>query len=308
MDLAIMIEGQDGLTWERWKRLAAAVEDFGFAGLYRSDHYTNARPPEKDSLELWVSLTYLATHTQRVEFGPLVSPFSFRHPSITARMAAGVDDLSGGRLQLGLGAGWNVREHTMFGLELLEPKPRMRRFEEGLEVVTRLMRSDTPVNFRGEYYELRDAILLPRPTRAGGPPIIVGGNGMGRTLDLAAKYAQEWNGTGQTPKGFRERCQILDKKLRSRGRQPADVRRTLMTSITIGRDAGQLEQLTKISGHSRAELRAGGHFVGEASEIVEQLAEMAEAGCQRVMLQWLGQDDLDGLEYLAKTVLPHFSH
>lgn len=308
MDLAIMIEGQDGLTWKRWKRIAAAAEDLGFAGLYRSDHYTNARPPEKDSLELWVSLTYLATHTRRIEFGPLVSPVSFRHPSITARLAAGVDDLSGGRLQLGLGAGWNEREHTMFGLELLDPKPRMDRFEEGLEVITRLLKSNAAFSFKGKYYQLHEAILLPRPVRAGGPPIIVGGNGKGRILDLAAKYATEWNGTGQTPQGFRERCRILDEKLIRNGRKPSDVRRTLMTSITIGRDADHLRQLTNISGRSADELRAGGRFVGEANEIIEQLGEMADAGCQRVMLQWLDQDDIDGLEYLAKTVLPHFQN
>lgn len=300
MDLAIMIEGQDGLTWERWIRLAAATEDLGFAGLYRSDHYTNARPPEKDSLELWVSLAYLATHTKRIEFGPLVSPVSFRHPSITARMAAGCN-------WAWVRAGMNANT-SCSGLKLLDPKPRMDRFEEGLEVVTRLLKSDKPFSYSGEYYELKDAILLPRPARPGGPPIIVGGNGKGRTLDLAAKYSKEWNGTGQTPKGFHERCQILDEKLTRNGRNPADVRRTLMTSVTLGRDTDHLQQLTKISGRSKEELRSGGRFIGEANEIVDQLGEMAEAGCQRVMLQWLEQDDLDGLEYLAKTVLPHFQH
>ena len=106
LEIAITIEGQNGLTWPRWQRIAAAVEDLGFAGLYRSDHYTNAGPPDKESLELWVSLTWLASHTSRIAFGPLVSPLSFRDPSMPARMAAAVDDLSSGRLILGLGAGW----------------------------------------------------------------------------------------------------------------------------------------------------------------------------------------------------------
>src|SRR5512143_629300 len=110
-----MIEGQNGLTWPRWQRLAQAVEELGFAGLYRSDHFTNSEPPDIDALELWVSLTWLASHTQRIDFGPLVSPVSFRHPVQTARMASAVDDLSAGRLVLGLGAGWNVREHELFG-------------------------------------------------------------------------------------------------------------------------------------------------------------------------------------------------
>ena len=106
LEIAIMLEGQNGLNWSHWQRLAEAVEQLGFAGLYRSDHYTNASPPDKDSLELWVSLTWLASHTNRIEFGPLVSPVSFRHPTMTARMATAVDDLSGGRLTLGVGAGW----------------------------------------------------------------------------------------------------------------------------------------------------------------------------------------------------------
>src|SRR3972149_4343344 len=175
MDLAIMIEGQDGLNWERWKRLAAAVEDLGFAGLYRSDHFINSHPPEKDSLELWVSLTYLATHTRRIQFGPLVTPFSFRHPTLTARMAAAVDDLSRGRLQLGLGAGWQEREHEMFGLDLLTLAERMRRFKEGMDVVTSLLKSDKAVSYSGDFYQLKDAILLPRPQRQGSLPIIAGG-------------------------------------------------------------------------------------------------------------------------------------
>ena len=105
LEVAIMIEGQDGLNWPRWQRVAKAVEELGFAGLYRSDHYTNATAPDKDSLELWVSLTWLASHTSRIQFGPLVSPVSFRHPTMTARMASAVDDLSDGRLTLGMGAG-----------------------------------------------------------------------------------------------------------------------------------------------------------------------------------------------------------
>ncbi len=120
LEIAIMIEGQNGLNWERWQRLAIAVEALGFAGLFRSDHYTNANPPDMDSLELWVSLTWLASHTQRIQFGPLVTPVSFRNPSMTARMAAAVDDLSQGRLVLGVGAGWQEREHTNYGWELLD--------------------------------------------------------------------------------------------------------------------------------------------------------------------------------------------
>ncbi|HLD94311.1 MAG TPA: LLM class F420-dependent oxidoreductase [Anaerolineales bacterium] len=306
MDLALMIEGQDGLNWDRWKRIAQTAEDLGFAGLYRSDHYTNPSPPELDSLELWVSLTYLATHTKRIEFGPLVTPFSFRHPSITARTAAAVDDLSGGRLRLGLGAGWNRREHEMFGLELLDVKGRMQRFAEGLEVVSKLLKSDKPFTFSGKFYQLNEAILLPRPKQPGGPPLVIGGNGRRRTLQLAAKYANEWNGTSQTPARFRDRTQRLDEYVAAEGRIPVEIRRTAMVGVAFGRNPRELQAKMGLYGRSRDQLLADGKLVGDGNQIAEQLNALAEAGCQRVMLQWLDQDDMDGLEALAKVVLPQF--
>ncbi len=304
LDVAIMIEGQDGLTWDRWKRIARAVEDLGFAGLHRSDHYTNAGPPNKASLELWVSLTWLASHTERIDFGPLVSPASFRHPSMTARMATAVDDLSGGRLILGLGAGWQEREHRMFGLDLLDVPARFDRFEEYLEVVTRLLQSDVPVSFEGEFYTLHDAILLPRPQRPGGPPILVGGNGPKRTLPLTARFADVWNGVYLTVERFVELNTRLDALLEDEGRAPNDVRRTLMTQVVSGRDDAELEAKLAAKGRTRAELQDAGLIVGTADAIVDQLGALAEAGAERVMLQWLDQDDLDGLEALAQGVLP----
>ena len=187
--IAIMIEGQNGLTWPRWQKIAQAVEELGFAGLYRSDHFTNHNPPDKDALELWVSLTWLASHTRRIEFGPLVSPVSFRNPTLTARMAAAVDDLSGGRLTLGLGAGWQAREHSNYSFDLLDLSARFDRFEEALEVITRLMKNEAPVDFEGRYYKLKDAILLPRPQRKDGPPILIGAKGAQRSLSLESRMA-----------------------------------------------------------------------------------------------------------------------
>lgn len=306
IEVAIMIEGQDGLNWARWQRIAQAVEDLGFAGLYRSDHYTNANPPDKDSLELWVSLTWLASHTRRIEFGPLVSPVSFRQPTMTARMAAAVDDLSNGRLVLGLGAGWQEREHTNYGWDLLDLGPRFARFHEGLEVITRLLRSEQPVDFSGEYYTLREAILLPRPQRPGGPPILIGGNGPQRTLPLVARYASEWNAVYTSHEIFRQRSQMLDELLAQYGRSPAEVRRSLMTRVELG-DEAVLRQKFAHSSLSLEEIRARGLVLGTPAEIVEQLGQWAESGVQRIMLQWLNLDDLDGLETLAAHVLPQVS-
>lgn len=308
IDVAIMIEGQDGLNWPRWKRLARSVEDLGFAALYRSDHYTNANPPDKDSLELWISLAWLADNSDRLEFGPLVSPVSFREPTMTARMAAAVDDLSGGRLILGLGAGWQEREHEKFGHDLLDVGPRFDRFEEGLEVITRLLQSDEPVDFAGEYYQLKQAILLPRPQRPGGPPILIGGNGPRRTLPLAAKYATEWNGVFITPRKYADLNSRLDEYLVAQGRRPEDVRRSLMTGTVFARSDAELRRLLEKRGRDAGELRELGLIVGAGDEFVAQIKAYEEAGAQRIMLQWLELDDLDLLEAMARTILPRLSH
>src|SRR5512141_1944514 len=144
LEIAIMIEGQNGLTWMRWQKIARLVEEAGFAGLFRSDHFTNSNPPDIESLELWTSLTWLAGNTSRIEFGPLVTPFSFRHPVFTARTASAVDDLSHGRLVLGLGAGWQEREHHLFGFDLLEPAERFNRVKERTAVVTNPLQNHPP--------------------------------------------------------------------------------------------------------------------------------------------------------------------
>lgn len=300
VDLALMIEGQDGVNWPRWQRLAAAAEGLGYAGLYRSDHFTNPEGPHTDALELWASLTWLASNTARIEFGPMVSPVSFRNPVITAWTAAAVDDLSGGRLHLGMGAGWQEREHNSFGFDLLDIDQRFVRFEEGLNVVRQLLTSDEPTTFNGSFYHLDDAVLLPRPQRPGGPPIVIGGNGPKRTLPLAAKYADEWNAVYLSAAEFAQRSALLDQLLDAQNRPRTAVRRTLMTRIIFGRDDAEAAQ---IAGDAEA-ARAKGAIVGTANQVVEELGKRAEAGAQRVMAQWLELDDIDRIEAMAASVLP----
>jgi F420-dependent oxidoreductase-like protein len=275
MEIAIMLEGQNGLTWPRLQRLARAVEDLGFAGLFRSDHFTNANPPDIDSLELWVSLAWLASHTSRIEFGPLVTPVSFRHPVLTARMAKDVDNLSGGRLVLGVGAGWQAREHTNFGFDLLELGPRFARFAEGLEVITRLLRETEPVTFVGAYYRLQDAALLPRPERPGGTRVLIGGNGMQKTLALTARYADEWNGVFVPAARYAELNAHLTGLLQAEGREPASVRRSLMTNVVFGRT--DEEVAAKLGSRDRTALAERGVLVGTGAALQEQLAALAEA-------------------------------
>jgi F420-dependent oxidoreductase-like protein len=302
-EIAIMVEGQAGLTWPRWQRMAGAVENLGFVGLYRSDHFTNANPPDQDSLELWVSLTWLAANTSRIEFGPLVTPFSFRHPAFTVRMATAVDDLSGGRLTLGLGAGWQEREHHLYGFELLDMEGRFARFQEGLECVSRLLQTDGAVTFEGKYFQFREAQVLPRPRRPHGPPILIGGNGFKRTLSLAARYASEWNANFMLPEQFKRASRHLDELLEVNGRTPASVKRSMMTGCVYAKDAGSLKAKLEARGRSVDELRGRGILVGAGREFADQLHGLFDAGVQRLMLQWLDLDDLAGLESLAGVVL-----
>jgi F420-dependent oxidoreductase-like protein len=309
--VSLMIEGQNGLNWPRWKRLVAEVEGMGFAGLFRSDHFTNARPPDKDSLEMVVSLAYLADHTQRVHFGPLVAPFSFRHPAILARQAAALDDLSGGRMILGLGAGWQEREHTLFGFELGDLKERLDRLEEGIQVTMALLRSDEPVTFEGRFYHIRGATLLPRPSRPGGPRLLIGGNGMRRTLPLAARYADVWNAAFLAPDAFREHTQALDELVRAAGRQPGDVQRTAVVSVRFARDEAELQrkladrrQEPELAGKPLDEVVAalvarGAGLVGTPEMIRGQLRTFEQAGAEELMAQWLDLDDFDGLRAFA---------
>jgi F420-dependent oxidoreductase-like protein len=279
-------------------------------GLFRSDHFTNPNPPDKESLDLWVSLTWLASRTERIEFGPLVSPISFRHPAFTARMAAAVDDLSSGRLVLGLGAGWQEREHKNYGFELLNTNARFDRFEEGIAVITSLLQSDNPVDFNGDYFHLNQGILLPRPERPGGPPILIGGNGLKRTLPLTARYAQEWNALMINPEKFAELDQYLDGLLADQSRKPDEVRRSMMVGCIFANDEAQLQdRVAARTGGERTidDLRQRGVIVGTADQMVEQLNQLAEAGVQRVMLQWIDLDDLDGIETIAQKVLPQLA-
>jgi F420-dependent oxidoreductase-like protein len=303
MEVSIMIEGQQGLNWPRWQRLVRAAEDLGFDGLYRSDHFANPNGPYHDALELWVSFTWLAANTQRIQFGPMVSPVSFRDPVVTAWQASGVDALAGGRLRLGLGAGWNEREHEAFGYDLMSIPKRFDRFAEALDVITLLLQESGPVSFEGEYYRLKDAQIAPRSPRQTGPPIIIGGKGPKRTLPLVAKHADEWNVTSMPLDQYVARSEELDALLEREGRKPQDVKRTLMAGTVIGRDEADLAK--KLDGDNKDDLQARGAVVGTGSEVVETLGRMAEAGIEGVQLQWLDMDDISGLEYIAAEVLPH---
>lgn len=310
--LGIMIEGQEDLTWERLFRLARAVEDLGFESLFRSDHLTALEgEPKRASLALWPSLTALALRTQRIHFGPLVCPLTFVHPAILAKMAAAVDALAGGRLDLGIGAGWNDMEHRMFGIAYPPYQTRLEMLDEGAQVIKALW-SGKPVTFGGKRYQLEAAETYPLPAQ-NRPPLIMGGKNEKRTLPLVARHATEWNASYVDVETFRRKSRVLDSQCAAIGRDPATLRRSLMIPFVIGRDAAAAQRA--IDAHRRmfpslpathAHWLARGFLGGSPAEMVDQLKAFEGAGVARFMLQHNDLDDLASLELLASEVLPHF--
>lgn len=314
VELSISVEGVFGLTWPDWKRLVRTVEDLGFAGLYLSDHFLLPAPPDRPSLELIVALTYLAGHTERVRFGPMVAPLSFRDPVLLVRQATALDDLSGGRMVLGVGTGWMEREHEMFGYDLGDMSRRFARLEEGLEVITRLFRSEEPVDFDGRYFQLRQAVL-PGPRRPAPPPVMIGGSGPRRTLPLVARFADVWNAQVVGPVEVRERSATLDALLQSAGRRPEEIRRTLNVPVVCGRTVA--EQETRLRGFRHYSggrdlpseeilhmLHARPALIGTPEDVIAQIRAYEAAGISEISLQWFAADDIEGLELLAAEVLP----
>jgi F420-dependent oxidoreductase-like protein len=302
--IGIMIEGQAGLNWDRWKRILQTAEDSGYNSVFRSDHFIIGNA--EDSLELWTSLTYAASHTKRIEFGPLVTPVTFRHPSMNARYAASIDDLSGGRLIYGVGAGWHEDEHVRWGVPFYNFSTRFEMLEDVVELTRRLFKTDGEVSYEGKHFSLAGAYLLPRPQKPGGPTLLIGGNGPKKTLPLVAEYAAEWNAVFIDHDTYKERAERLDMLLTENGRQPGDVKRSLMTRVVYGENEAALKARITNRDENEDELRSGPAIVGTPSEVVDQIGEWVELGVERFMLQWLDLDDMDGLESMATQVLPHF--
>lgn len=310
MRVGIMLEAQEGLTWERWFAIADRVEVLRLEGLWRSDHFFSlSGDRHRPALECWSSLTALAQRTSHIRFGPLVSPMTFRHPALLARMAAAVDGLSNGRLVLGVGAGWNEAEHQAFGIRLPPLKERFDRLVEGIAVIKALW-TGGPVDLDGEFYPLRGATAYPRPLQQPAPPLLIGGDGEVRLLRIVAEHADEWNSHAHGPELYRGKRARLEEHCRAVGRDPGTIHRSWMGGILIGRDAREVADkgrwmqsflgLDSIAPTAVPQsLRERGWLVGTPDEVAGQLATWTSVGVQRVMLQWYNLDDLDGLELLA---------
>jgi F420-dependent oxidoreductase-like protein len=310
MKVGIMIEGQEGLTWERWFRLAQAAEELGFESLCRSDHLTGLGGESKrPSLETWTSLTALALRTSRIRFGPMVSPLTFYHPALLAKMAAAVDTLSGGRLDLGLGAGWNEPEHRMFGVPFLTLKERLDRLEAGARLI-RSLEKGQPVTLKQPHFPLEKAESFPVPAN-GRYRIVIGGRGEKRTLKMVAEFADEWNATRVDIPGFVQKRRVLAEHCRAFGRDPEGIRRSLMVPCAIGSDPAEVAKrivAMRLTFPALPADEAGWHalsfLAGPPERIVADLAAWKLAGLQRVLLQSLDQEDIAGLELFAREVMP----
>lgn len=315
--LGIMLEGQEGITWERWNRHIDLAESAGFDSLWRSDHlFSLTGPSDRATLALWPSLAVAAARSSRIELGQLVSPTTFRHPVHLAQDATALDHLAGGRFLLGVGAGWNEPEHQAFGFELPPLKARMDRFEEALEVITRLWTGEK-VSFDGEYYQLRDAQMRPTPTRPGRVPLVIGGSGERRVLRLVAQYADEWNVVSVDKETYKRKVEVLERHCAAVGRDPATIRRSWMKGHLIGRDSAELR--TQVQALQRVNLsladlspdevisrqRERGWLVGSPDEIIEEIKAREALGVERFMLQTLNTENTDALELFAAAVLPH---
>ena len=307
VEVGIMVEGQENMTWERFLGLARTVEELGFGSLFRSDHLTAlGGAKERQSLALWPSLSALASQTKRIRFGPMVCPITFRHPAILAKMAASVSLLSNGRFDLGLGAGWYQGEHKMFGIDFPPYGTRLKMLDEGAQVIRLLFAAD-PANFSGEFYQLNDAVTYSNPKDL---TIIMGGKGK-KTLDVVARNADEWNCSYVGVDVFKDLSRQLDIHCKSTGRDPLTLRRSLMIPFVIARSEGELQE--RIDAHrlmfpdlpdDLSAWRRAGFIGGTPGQVLDQLKGFEGAGITRFMLQHNNLDDFESLTLLAEDVLP----
>jgi F420-dependent oxidoreductase-like protein len=306
--VALMIEGQEGVTWEQWLALAGAAEEAGLEALFRSDHYLSLdRPRDKGSLDAWTTLAGLAARTSRIRLGSMVSPATFRHPAVLAKSAATVDHISGGRVELGIGAGWMELEHRAYGFDFPPTSERVERLAEQLEIVHRVWTEDV-TSFEGRFYRLEDCPGLPKPVQRPRPRIVVGGAAKPGTVRPAARFADEYNTVFVGPPEAARRRARLDRICEAEGRDPASLPLSVMTGFLIGADERELaRRAARLADGDAARLlsRYREHAVaGTPEQVVERLGEYDEAGVTRVLLQHLLHDELEPIELLGREVLP----
>ncbi|MBV1942141.1 LLM class F420-dependent oxidoreductase [Streptomyces sp. BV286] len=308
--ICVFTEPHRGADYEDQLRFAQLVEAGGFEGFFRADHYQTmgADPGLPGPTDAWLTLGALARETSRIRLGTLVTSATFRLPGPLAVMVAQVDRMSGGRVELGLGAGWYEREHTSYGIPFPPAPERFDRLEEQLQVITGLWRTPAGESFshHGDHYRLVDAPALPRPVQVPGPPIIVGGRGPKRTPELAARYADEFNmpfkSVAETARAYRRVAEACDRTGRAdAGRPPLVLSAGVVAAIgrtetEVRRRAAPLQ--------AKSALPPEDAVVGTPAQLVQRLGEFAAIGASRIHLRLIDFDDLDHLELIAGEVLP----
>lgn len=315
MDVCLMIEGQEGVTWEQWLSLARACEEHGFHGLFRSDHYLSfEHPHERGALDAWTTLAALGAQTRTIRLGSMVSPVTFRHPALLAKAVVTADHVSGGRVELGMGAGWFEREHRAYGFAFPPIVDRMDLLTEQVEIVHRLWsRDEEEVTFTGGHYRLESCPALPKGVQEPHPPLVIGGGAGPRSVALAARWADEYDVVYVDPTtagDLRGRvaaaCERID-------RDPSEVSFSVMTKTLVGVDEPELRQrasalmaLEGESGDADAYLNdvRTNQIAGTVDQVLERLGEFAAVGANRIYLQHLVHADLEMVELIGHEIIP----
>ncbi|MFF9376629.1 LLM class F420-dependent oxidoreductase [Streptomyces griseoluteus] len=307
MDLRIFTEPQQGATYDTLLTVAKATEDLGFDAFFRSDHYlrmgsASGLPGPTDA---WITLAGLARETSRIRLGTLMTAGTFRLPGVLAIQVAQVDQMSGGRVELGLGAGWFEEEHKAYGIPF--PKEKFARLEEQLEVVTGLWATEAgkTYDFHGTYYDLTESPALPKPTQPR-IPVLIGGHGAKRTPRLAARYADEFNIPFASLEDTERQFGRVRAAVEEAGRAPDSLVYSNALVACVGRNDAEVARRAAVIGREVDELKANG-LAGTPAEVVEKIGRFQEAGSQRVYLQMLDLDDLDQLELISAEVMPQLS-
>jgi alkanesulfonate monooxygenase SsuD/methylene tetrahydromethanopterin reductase-like flavin-dependent oxidoreductase (luciferase family) len=311
MRVCLMIEGQEGVEWKDWVHLAELAEGYGFDGLFRSDHYSAIVKPRAGALDAWATLAGLAAVTTNIRLGTMVSPATFRHPSVLARMAVTVDHISTGRVEVGLGSGWYDREHLENGFPFLDSKARYELFAEQVEIVVRSW-TEAGFDHKGAAYTLEGQNALPRPVQQPHPPLILGGGARPRFSALAARFATEVNTNGATYAEQRARKERLDRACVDAGRDPVTLGLSIMTACFVGDDRGEVVERTARVFEGRRDIdpaamldeRSEHWLAGTVDEVVEKIGALRDIGFTGVFLQHLNHDDDEMLALLGERLLP----
>jgi F420-dependent oxidoreductase-like protein len=313
MRICLMIEGQEGVSWDQWVALAELCEGLGFDALFRSDHYAGIPDGGRGALDAWTTLAAIGARTSTLRLGTLVSPVTFRHPALLAKAVVTADQVTGGRVELGMGAGWFELEHREFGFPFPPSSERLDILTEQVEIVHRMWDANEPeVSFRGTHYTLEGCRALPKPVQQPHPPLIFGGGAGPRSAALAAKWADEYNVNFCPTDEIRARRGRVLAAWEAEGRDGPPVF-SFMTCTIVGSDENELHErawrVMKKEGETGdpsawLESVAGECVVGTVPQVLDRLGELSEAGVERIMMQHLLHDDLDSVRLIGEELIP----